>query len=368
VSVPAARCVVVETDPALVAACSAAADAAPGLDIVASVSQSRVLGGSLPACDVLLVADAPGLPAAGWAEAAARSCPHVAIVLLTEQADIETYRVALRVGACAVTTLPVTPAALASTVVDALRARGSRGGRHDVSSGEVVAVAGARGGVGTSAVALAFAARCRALLVDLAGTRSGLAFALGASQDRSLTELAHAGEALAAGIATVAVEHPSGLRFVPGPPDPDVLGALTPGWGLGLVCELRACERISVLDCGGAAEGAAREALVAADRLLVVVTPVRAALEAARSLVLDAARWGAAAGAELVVNRWSRRAEVGLRAIARTVDAPVAAVVRDDRRWMSGYDNGRVDVGRWSHAGPLGALSTLVERGTHDGA
>jgi Flp pilus assembly CpaE family ATPase len=137
---------------------------------------------------------------------------------------------------------------------------------------------------------------------------------------------------------------------------------------LGLVRELRAREQFSVLDVGGAAQGSAREALVAADRLLVVVTPVRAALEAARTLVLDAARWGAAAGAELVVNRWSRRAEVGLRAISRIVDAPVAAVVRDDRRWMSGYDNGRVDVARWSQAGPLAVLSALVVRGRHDGA
>ena len=98
----AVRCVLAAADPALAAACRAAAEAATDIDIVASVSRERVLGGPLPACDVLLVADAPGAPAAGWAEDAARASPGVAVVLLAEDAGVEAYRAALRVGACAV--------------------------------------------------------------------------------------------------------------------------------------------------------------------------------------------------------------------------------------------------------------------------
>lgn len=358
---PVVRCVVVTSDPALWAACVAAAEGAAGIDVVASVSRSRVLGGAAPACDVLLVADAPGAPAAGWAEDAARACPHAAIVLLAERTDIETYRSALRAGAGAIAALPVTPPALAAAIADAVRARRADGTSADPRSGSVIAVAGARGGVGASAVALALAARTGGLLVDLGASRAGLAFTLGARPDRSLADLAQAGDALAAGIETVAVEHPSGLRYVPGPPDPDILGVLAPGWGSELVRELRAREHVSVLDVGCAASAASREALAAADRVLVVVTPGRAALESARSLVLDAAKWGVAAGPEIVVNRWSRHADVGLRAIARIVDAPLAAVVRDDRRSMSGYDGGRLDVANWSRAGPLATLATLAE-------
>ncbi len=223
-------------------------------------------------------------------------------------------------------------------------------------------MAGARGGAGASAVALALAAGRHALLVDLAGSRAGLAFSLGAAHDRSLAELAQAGEALAAGIETVSIELPSGLRLVPGPPDPDLLSAVAPGWGLELVREVRARERVSVLDLGLAAPGPAREALVAADRLLVVVTPVRTALEAARTLVLDAARWGAAAAPELVVNRWSRRADVGLRTISRTADVPIAAVVRDNPRAMAGYDAGRIDLARWVRTGPPADLADALHR------
>ena len=357
------RCVLAADDPALIAACGAAAEASAGIEVVASVSRSRVMGGAVPACDVLLVADAPGHPAAGWAEDAARACPGLAVVLLVDDAGVDTYRAALRVGACAVATLPVSPAGLAAAVTDALRAHRSGAGAGDGTPGEVIAVAGASGGVGASAVALALAAGRRGLPVDLSRTRAGLSFALGASPERSLADLAQAGEALAAGIGTVAAEHPCGLRFVPGPPDADVLSAVGPGWGLTLVREVRARERTTVIDVGGAAEGSAREALVAADRAVVVVTPVRSALEAARALVLDAARWGVAAPPELVVNRWSRRADVGLRAVSRIVDAPVAAVVRDDPRRMRAYDEGCVDVARWMRAGPMAELPPALRRG-----
>ena len=360
-SVPAVRCVVVASDPALVAACFAAADGATGIDVVASASRSRVLGGTVPACEVLLLADAPGDPAAEWAEDAARACPQAAIVLLAERADIETYRAALKAGAGAVAGLPVTSPGLAAAIADAMRARRSNGAPPDARPGVVTAIVGARGGVGTSAVALGLAVTTGALLVDLAGSRAGLAFALGARPDRSLAELAQAGDALAAGIATVVIEHPSGLRYVPGPPDPDLLRVLTPGWGSELVREIRAREHVSVFDVGCAASAASREALAAADRVLVVVTPGRAALEAARALVLDAARWGVAAGPEIVVNRWSRRADIGLRAISRIVDAPVAAVVRDDRRSMSGYDDGRLDLERWARTGSLATLAAISD-------
>jgi MinD-like ATPase involved in chromosome partitioning or flagellar assembly len=356
------RCVLATADPALAAACEAAADAATGIEVIASVPRSRVLAGAVPACDVLLVADAPGAPGAGWAEQAARACPGVAVVLLAEDGGVQTYRTALRIGACAVAPLPVSPAALGAAVADAMRSGGARPRTGVPARGEVIAVAAACGGVGASLVSLALAAAWRGLLVDLAGSRAGLTFALGASRDRSLADLAQAGEALAAGIGTVAVEHPAGLRFVPGPPDPDVLLAVAPGWGLELVREIRIRELVAVLDTGQGAAGPAREAVVAADRLFVVVTPARAALEAARSLVLDAVRWGIAAEPELVVNRWSRRADVGVHAIARMVDAPVAAVLPDAPRAMSGYDGGRVDVRRLVRNGPLARLADSVHR------
>jgi len=361
-SADAVRCVLAAADPALTAACRAAAEAATGIDVVASVSRRAVLGGAVPACDVLLVVDSPAEEGAKWAERAARACPGLAIVLLADDPGVETYQTALRIGASAVVALPVSPAGLSAAVVDAARARAISPGAVEPVRGEVIAVASARGGAGASAVSLLLAAAWRGLLVDLAGSRAGLTFALGAPGDRSLTELAQAGEALAAGIGTVAVDHPAGFRFAPGPPDPDLLFAVGAGWGMELVREIRAREAVGVIDAGCAVPGPAREAVMAADRLFVVVTPVRAALEAARSLVAGAGRWGTAVEPELIVNRWSRRADVGLRAIARTVDAPVAAVIPDAPRAMSGYDGGSIDVGRLVRTGPLAKVPPSLRR------
>ena len=187
-----------------------------------------------------------------------RACPHAAVVLLTEDTDVETYRAALRAGVRAVVHLPMTTAALASGIDDAVRAPTARRRPMRGAAGTVHAVAGARGGVGASAVALALAAGVRALLVDLTRQPRGSGVHAGPRPDRSLADLAQAGDALAAGIETVAVEHTSGLRFVAGPSDPDVLDILAPGWGSELVRELRAREPASVLDVGCVLSGASR--------------------------------------------------------------------------------------------------------------
>ena len=269
------RCVVVASDAALVAACVAAADGVAGIDVVAAVPRSRVLGGAVPACEVLLVADDPGAPAAEWRRTPRARARMRRSSSSREHADIDAFRSALRAGAGAVAALPITSPGLAAAVTDALRVRRAGGASSSVRQGGVVAVVGARGGVGASMVALGLAATAKALLVDLAGSRAGLAFALGARPDRSLADLAQAGEALASGVGTIVVEHPAGLRHVAGPPDPDLLGTLTSGWGSELVRELRVREGLSVIDVGCAVSAAPREALVAADRVLVVVTPTR---------------------------------------------------------------------------------------------
>ena len=117
---------------------------------------------------------------AAWASEAVRACPYAAVVLLTEDAELETYRAALRAGVRAVVHLPLSAAALASAIADAARTSRSHDGvLRRGAAGAVHAVAGARGGVGATAVALALATGTRALLVDLTRSRAGLAFTLG---------------------------------------------------------------------------------------------------------------------------------------------------------------------------------------------
>jgi MinD-like ATPase involved in chromosome partitioning or flagellar assembly len=209
-------------------------------------------------------------------------------------------------------------------------------------------------------VALALAVQARGLLVDVAGGRAGPAEVTACRPEKTLADLAQAGPALGTGIETVAVEHPAGMRLLAAPSEPDLLEAVQAGWGTALVRETRSAAAVTVFDCGLAVSGAAREALVAADRVLLVCRPDEVSMAAARALITAATRWSARGAVGVVVNRWSRRADVGVRSLSRGVGAPVVAVVRDDPRRMQMFDTGRLDLARWAWARPMGALEGLA--------
>jgi len=228
------------------------------------------------------------------------------------------------------------------------------------AEGRVVAVAGGKGGAGATSIALALALLGGVLLVDLSGSRASLAALLGCRVERSVADLAHVGEGLAAAIATAAVEHPCGLRLVPGPPGPEIAGTLPSGFAAALTRELRTAAP-AVVDAGCAGSTAAREVAIAADRTLVVVTPDAYAVAAGRELVTTLARSGASGDSvTVVVNRWSRRSELSLRSIARTVGAPVAAAVGIDEGTMDAFANGRAQLERWPGRAHSAALRTLA--------
>ena len=277
--------------------------------------------------------------------------------MLSRTGDVDTYRRALAAGARGVLALPAVPSALADALAEAAAASGAPAAAAD---GRVVAVTGAKGGTGATSIALALARLAGALLVDLSGSRAGLPALIGCRTDRSLAELAHVGDGLAAAVETAAVHHPCGLRLLPGPPGPEVAAALPSGFATSLVRELRMAER-AVVDAGTAAFPAAREAVGTADRTLIVVTPDAYAAAAARELVTALVRAGATADTTVVVvNRWSRRAELSLRGVARTVGAPVAAAVGIDARAMEALANGRADLDRWPGRVHADGLRDLV--------
>jgi pilus assembly protein CpaE len=229
-------------------------------------------------------------------------------------------------------------------------------------SGRVTAILGAKGGAGATSIALALARLSGAALVDMSGSWSGLASLLGCQTERSLADLAHVGDGLAAAVASAAVQHPCGLRLVPGPAGPEIAAALPGGFAAALVRDLRAGGS-AVVDAGCGAFTASREAAVAADRALVVVTPDAPAAVGGRELVTTLARAGAADGIRVIVNRWSRRSELSLRGIARTVGVPVGAVVRADAEALDALADGRARLERWPgrrHAVALRELAAEV--------
>jgi pilus assembly protein CpaE len=352
---PVVRCLVVSADPALGAELSALVDDLPGAQLVGIIAPLRAVAGRLPPSDVALVAD-PGEASAPGLRQLVAGCDRPAIVL-ARSAGVDTYRRALAAGARGVLTLPAVP----STLGDALAEAAATPATPSAAEGRVMAVVGAKGGSGATSIALALARLGRALLVDLSGSRASLPALIGCRTDRSLAELAHLGDGLAAAVETASVAHPCGLRLLPGTSGPEVAAALPSGFATSLVRELRLTAR-AVVDAGTAAFPAAREAVATADRTLVVVTPDAYAAAAARELVTVLVRAGAGADATaVVVNGWSRRAELSLRGIARTVGAPVAAAVALDPGPMNALANGRADLDRWPGRRHANALRDLVQ-------
>ena len=353
---PVVRCLVVAADPGVGAEMGALADDLPSVQLVGIVGPLRAVSGRLPPCDVALLADPAAGEAPGLRQLVA-GCGRPAVVL-TRSVGVDVYRRALAAGARAVLPLPAVPSGLVDALVEATA--GDAVTPAAAAEGRVVAVAGAKGGVGATSIALALALLGSALLVDLSGARASLAALLGCRVERSVADLAHVGEGLAAAIATAAVEHPCGLRLVPGPPGPEIAGTLPGGFASALVRELRTTAP-ALIDSGCAAFTAAREVAIAADRTLVVVTPDAYAAAAGRELVTTLARSGASSDAiTVVVNRWSRRSELSLRSIARTVGTPVAAAVGIDDATMDAFANGRARLERWPGRAHTSALRTLA--------
>jgi Flp pilus assembly CpaE family ATPase len=333
---------------------TALADDLPGVQLVGVIAPLRAVAGRLPPCDVALIAD-PGEGGAPGLRQLVAGCDRPAVVL-ARSVGVETYRRALGAGARAVLALPAVPAALGDALVGATP---SAAHATSAPSGLVVTVVAAKGGAGATSIALALARR-GGLLVDLSGSWASLAALLGCRAERSLADLVHVGDGLAAAVGTAAVAHPCGLRLVPGPVGPEIAAALPSGFAAALVRELRTAAP-AIVDAGTAAFTASRETAIAADRTLVVVTPDAYAAAAGRELVTSLARAGATSDAiAVVVNRWSRRSELSLRSIARTVGAPVAAAVGIEDAAMGALANGHAPLERWparSHAAALRGLA-----------
>lgn len=352
----AVRCVVVATDRELGARLIEMLKRAPSIEPVGVLPPSRVLA-SPPSCDVLIACDEPGRPAVELAAELVTACPHAAVIALTVDPGVETYQSALSAGVRAVIGSPPSPGVLIQAVSDAARGWVPAA---SLKFGSITAVVGGSGGVGTSAVAMALAQLGGAALIDMSHGWDDLSPLTGGPAGTSLVDLARVGPALAGALAS-ALQPAGNAQLLTAPPDPTSLELVGGGLGPALVPELRATVGMGVIDAGRLTAAVARETVAGVDRLYVVVTPDLRSTMTARAVLTAAARWGAPVEtAGVIVNRWSRRAELSQRAIARSVGCDVAAVIKDRPRQMSGYGNGQVDFERWPRRSPFGVLKEIA--------
>jgi pilus assembly protein CpaE len=267
-------------------------------------------------------------------------------LLVVETAEtVRSLRHAIRAGAAGYFVWPREREALAAATLRARRA-------EEVGSGaRVVAVVGARGGVGTTFVATHLAAALArrspdVALVDLdvpfggaGGPLGAPAPAEGAEEPATAERLLAFGEGLGPSQARELLwRHPQGFGVLLSPARPDAvpaLGAVVFGRAISALSQAMA---FVVLDVPRETGTLARTALAAADPAVVVLGLDVGSFRDARRLIEAT---GISERCGFVVNRASR-SEVTPGDVERVFGRPPLAVIPRDRRVPAAQDRGRL--------------------------
>jgi pilus assembly protein CpaE len=348
------RVLLATPDPTLTAATSALLGEASELVVRATAGNAGdvldALGGDELDLDVLVLHEDLGpLPVLDLARELNHRYPQVGVVLLSADPSIELLRAAMSAGIRSVTRVPPTFAELSSAIIDAnewsqaVRDRFANAVEHqrpDTGRGRLIAVGGAKGGVGTTTVAVQLALELqrrsperRVCLVDLDLQTGDVRSFLDVAHRRSITDLVDvASELTTAHLADAMYTHATGLRILLPPvhgEDAEDLDARTAARILG---GIRSRFDTVVVDIGAVNTVASVTAVELAEEVVVVCTPDVVSLRAANRLVgmwhRLAARDG---GVRALLNRASRDREVQPALAGRVLTAPLFETVLPDR-------------------------------------
>lgn len=272
-----------------------------------------------------------------------RTYPLIPVVLLSRARTSESVVAAMDAGARTVLALPLSLEEISNRLLPVLAwsraVRSEASSREEITArrqGTITAVVGAKGGVGTSTVALMAAAQlaqgARTCLVDLDVRGGDLAAMTGISVRRSITDLADiAAEVSAREISEVMYPLPGGIALLPAPEQGETGEMLTESATRQILTMLRYQFDHVVLDCGNRLDDILAMGLDSADQALIVATPDAPALRSVRRLSdaldrLDIAR-GRPFG--LVVNLTSRQREIQPATAAKMTGVALAASIPD---------------------------------------
>ena len=272
-----------------------------------------------------------------------RTYPLIPVVLLSRARTSESVVAAMDAGARTVLALPLSLEEISNRLLPVLAwsraVRSEASSREEITArrqGTITAVVGAKGGVGTSTVALMAAAQlaqgARTCLVDLDVRGGDLAAMTGISVRRSIADLADiAAEVSAREISEVMYPLPGGIALLPAPEQGETGEMLTESATRQILTMLRYQFDHVVLDCGNRLDDILAMGLDSADRALIVTTPDAPALRSVRRLSdaldrLDIAR-GRPFG--LVVNLTSRQREIQPATAAKMTGVALAASIPD---------------------------------------
>jgi pilus assembly protein CpaE len=361
------------------------------LDTLARAAETGV--DELP--EVVVVHESIGpMPALDLIRDVALRFPAVGVVLLTADPSPAALAAAMNSGARGVIGLPLAYDELGARVEAAASwAVGVR--RHlspgraalpAVAGGVLVAVAGAKGGVGTTVTAIQLALAAHAsgrstALVDLDLQGGDIASYLDVQFRRSIADLADIADVSSRVLHDAMYVHESGPALLLAPADGERGEDVTDRSARLVLAALRQRYEVVVVDCGTQVTSANAVAVETADMAVLVTTPDVIAVRAAKRMVRmwDRLQIRKPQDTTAVVNRYTRGSEIQPSLIGRITGARVATSVIPAafRELQSVIDAGRlhdldgrstVRAGIWSLAGELGLVTGAALPAARSGA
>jgi pilus assembly protein CpaE len=234
------------------------------------------------------------------------------VVLVAPALDIDLMRSALGAGLSEVISTDEVATRLA-TVVDRLVARLARtmagDTPQDEPSGEVIAVVGAKGGVGVTTVAVNLAAELagrdrRVALIDADLQFGDVAVTMGLGRSSTLRDAVELGTRLDPfALQTMMTSHASSVLVLPGPTDPSAADLIRPVDVARVIRCAATLADIVIVDVPSGLNELGLEILDGADRIVLVLAPDVANLKNARLEIDMLAKLHLAAKTKVIVNR-----------------------------------------------------------------
>lgn len=265
------------------------------------------------------------------------STQNIPIIMFTAKTLIDDKVAGFEAGADDYLTKPTHPAELASRVKAILMRNSTQHPTAASTRGRTIGVLGAKGGVGTSTIALNIAAARQMIsenpvLADFRlGTGSiGLSLGMGRSAGMANVLSMPAEKIIPREVEQEMVVHNSGLRALLSSANPTEAALhYTPEQALTLVRTLRTMGRPAVFDLGSGLNAMTFQLQREMDQLVLVVDPITVTLSMARELLreIDNSRLDASQVHVVVVNRAASSAPPSWNEVEQLLGREIRAVI-----------------------------------------
>ncbi len=337
------RVLLAAEDPALVTEFLALAEEAGDIEVGDTASTAGQLIATVATTDdldvIVLHEELGPLPVLDLARELAARVPEVGLVLLARTHSASLLASALRAGFRGIVGLPLSLEEVQTTITGAgvwaraVRAKlGGEGDEEIAGGGRMIAIAGAKGGVGatTVAVQLALAAATATpnqtvCLVDFDLQKGDVRSYLDLTYRRSVLDLVEVADDLTARhLDDSLYVHPSGLRVLLPPSEGEHGEEVLGDAARRILGGIRTRFSLVIVDVGTVVSEASAVATEMADHALIVVTPDVPSMRAANRLLGLWQRLQIRKEASsILVNRVSRDSEIQPELVGRIVGAPL---------------------------------------------